>query len=116
MIDFLPPVLMGEARQQQQVVLCWDTRTTQPCTPLVTGVGGGGGMKGVFYIQINHHFINLFKTIHCGGAYLVMHQVLTDLHSAHKSSSAVQHFKHKQWNNVRLSDCHSCCYYWEGGQ
>ena len=38
MIDFLPPVLMGEARQQQQVVLCWDTRTTQPCTPLVTGV------------------------------------------------------------------------------
>ena len=38
MIDFLPPVLMGEARQQQQVVLCWDTRTTQPCAPLVTGV------------------------------------------------------------------------------
>ena len=46
----LPPVLMGEARQQQQVVLCWDTRTTQPCTPLVTGVwvwGGGGGGGGV---------------------------------------------------------------------
>ena len=38
MVQFLPPVLMGEARQQQQVVLCWDTRTTQPCTPLVTGV------------------------------------------------------------------------------
>ena len=38
----LPPVLMGEARQQQQVVLCWDTRTTQPCTPLVTGVCVGG--------------------------------------------------------------------------
>ena len=38
MVHFLPPVLMGEARQQQQVVLCWDTRTTQPCTPLVTGV------------------------------------------------------------------------------
>ena len=77
MIDFLPPVLMGEARQQQQVVLCWDTRTTQPCTPLVTGVVwegvcvGGRGMKSVFYIQINHHFINIFKTIHCGGgAYL----------------------------------------------
>ena len=60
MIDFLPPVLMGEARQQQQVVLCWDTRTTQPCTPLVTGVvweggcgesggvGGGGDVTGVF--------------------------------------------------------------------
>ena len=52
--DFLPPVLMGEARQQQQVVLCWDTRTTQPCTPLVTGVVwegvcgvcGGGGHEG----------------------------------------------------------------------
>ena len=32
------------------MVLCWDTRTTQPCTPLVTGVcvgggGGGGGLK-----------------------------------------------------------------------
>ena len=40
MVHFLPPVLMGEARQQQQVVLCWDTRTTQPCTPLVTGVCG----------------------------------------------------------------------------
>ena len=37
-LDFLPPVLMGEARQQQQVVLCWDTRTTQRGTPLVTGV------------------------------------------------------------------------------
>ena len=69
MIHFLPPVLMGEARQQQQVVLCWDTRTTQPCTPLVTGVvwegvgvcGGGGGVKGVFYIRINHRFINVFK-------------------------------------------------------
>ena len=50
MIDFLPPVLMGEARQQQQVVLCWDTRTTQPCTPLVTGLCiatlGGRGMGG----------------------------------------------------------------------
>ena len=48
MIDFLPPVLMGEARQQQQVVLCWDTRTTQPCTPLVTGVvwEGGCGKSG----------------------------------------------------------------------
>ena len=42
MVDFLPPVLMGEARQQQQVVLCWDTRTTQPYTPLVTGEGVGG--------------------------------------------------------------------------
>ena len=52
MIDFLPPVLMGEARQQQQVVLCWDTRTTQPCTPLVAGmvwesvVWGEGGHEG----------------------------------------------------------------------
>ena len=48
MIDFLPPVLMGEARQQQQVVLCWDTRTTQPCTPLVTGlcIRGGEGCGG----------------------------------------------------------------------
>ena len=42
MIDFLPPVLMGKARQQQQAVLCWDTRTTQPCTPLVIGEGVGG--------------------------------------------------------------------------
>ena len=63
-------------------------------------MGRVGGMKGVFYIQINH--VNVFKTIHCGGAYLVMHQVLTDLHStrsiyiAHECSSAVQHFKHKQ--------------------
>ena len=57
MIDFPPSVLMGEARQQQQVVLCWDTRTTQPCTPLVTGVvwedvcvcvWGGGGVGGVY--------------------------------------------------------------------
>ena len=57
MIDFLPPVLMGEARQQQQVVLCWDTRTTQPCTPLVTGVvwegvgvweEGGGREMGMY--------------------------------------------------------------------
>ena len=67
MIDFLPPVLMGEARQEQQVVLCWDTRTTQPCTPLVTGVvlegvyvGGRGGHEGctgggVSYVEINHH-------------------------------------------------------------
>ena len=44
MVHFLPPVLMGEARQQQQVVLCWDTRTIQPCTPLVTGVCVGGYM------------------------------------------------------------------------
>ena len=63
--------------------------------------GGGGGMKGIFYIQINHRFINIFKTIHCGGAYFVMHQVLTDLHSTHESSSAVQHFKH---NNGIMSD------------
>ena len=41
MVHFLPPVLMGKATQQQQVVLCWDTRT-QPCTPLVLGVCGGG--------------------------------------------------------------------------
>ena len=63
MIDFLPPVLMGEARQQQQVVLCWDTRTTQPCTPLVTGVVWEGvcvGGGGVLYVKINH-FINVFK-------------------------------------------------------
>ena len=57
MIDFLPPVLMGEARQQQQVVLCWDTSTTQPCTPLVTGlcICGGEECGGVFYVEINHH-------------------------------------------------------------
>ena len=41
-VHFLPPVLIGEATQQQQVVLCWDTRT-QPCTPLVPGVCVGGG-------------------------------------------------------------------------
>ena len=51
MIDFLPPVLMGEARQQQQVVLCWDTRTTQPCTPLVKGVVWEGvGVWGCVYV------------------------------------------------------------------
>ena len=68
MIDFLPPVLMGEARQQQQVVLCWDTRTTQPCTPLVTGVvwegvcvGRGEGRHEGCTIGRNLHFNNMFK-------------------------------------------------------
>ena len=62
MVDFLPPVLMGEARQQQQVVLCWDTRTTQPYTPLVTGVvwedvcgWGRRDMKVYCYVEINHY-------------------------------------------------------------
>ena len=54
MIDFLPPVLMGEVRQQQQVVLRWDTRTIQLCTPLVTGVvwegGWRGGNEGCIYV------------------------------------------------------------------
>ena len=77
MIDFLPPVLMGEARQQQQVVLCWDTRTTQPCTPLVTGVVWEG--------------VCVCACVYGGG-----HEecILRTIYIAHESSSAVQHFKH----------------------
>ena len=57
MVHFLPPVLMGEARQQQQVVLCWDTRTTQPCTPLVTGVCVWGRVQRVQSTNVNFALI-----------------------------------------------------------
>ena len=80
MSDSLPPVLMGEARQQQQVVLCWDTRTTQPCTPLVTGVVWEGVCVCVHVCMV-------------GGMKSVY--ILRTIYIAHESSSAVQHFKHR---------------------
>ena len=85
MIDFLPPVLMGEARQQQQVVLCWDTRTTQPCTPLVTGVvwegsvHGEEGHEGVLLRRNQPSPISTSLTLINGGACHVVYQILTEI-------------------------------------